>query len=209
ALYYAQLCCMLRRLPGSTSFPYTTLFRSARMASTLGEAVGDTVGLRVRFDSRVGPRTRLEVVTEGVFTRMVLADPALDGVAAVLFDEYHERSLDADLGLALALDVQEGLRDDLRLLVMSATLDGARVATLLGNAPVIESTGRTFPVTTRYRGRVPGRAVEAEMADAVLAALRDEPGSVLAFLPGAREIRRTEALLAERLSDPSVILAPL
>ena len=124
-----------------------------RMAATLNEKVGETVGLRVRFGSKVSRRTRIEVVTEGIFTRLILDDPSLEGVAAVLFDEFHERSLDADLGLALARDVQQGLRDDLRLLVMSATLDGARVAKLLGDAPVIESEGRAFPVETRYLGR--------------------------------------------------------
>src|SRR3954469_1036065 len=121
-----------------------------RMASTLGEAVGDTVGLRVRLGSKIGRRTRIEVVTEGVFTRMILDDPGLEGVAAVLFDEFHERSLDADLGLAFARDSQQVLREELRLLVMSATLDGARVASLLGDAPIIESQGRMFPVETRY-----------------------------------------------------------
>src|SRR5882757_2973672 len=120
---------------------------AARMAATLGEPVGATVGYRVRFGSKVSRATRIEVVTEGIFTRRVLDDPALEDVAAVLFDEFHERSLDADLGLALARDVQQGLRDDLKLLVMSATLDGARVARLLGEgAQVIESLGRAFPV---------------------------------------------------------------
>ena len=113
-----------------------------RMAATLGDSLGGIVGLRVRMQSRVSARTRIEVVTEGVFARMILDDPSLEGVAAVLFDEFHERSLDADMGLALALDAQAGLREDLRLLVMSATLDGARVARLLDNAPVIESEGR-------------------------------------------------------------------
>ena len=126
---------------------------ASRMASTLGEQVGDTVGLRVRFGSKISKRTRIEVITEGVFTRLVLDDPSLEGVAAVLFDEFHERSLDADLGLALARDVQQGLREDLKILVMSATLDGARVAALLGDAPVVESEGRAFPVETRYLGR--------------------------------------------------------
>src|SRR5947207_12953 len=126
---------------------------AARMAATLGQAVGETVGYRVRFGSKVTRRTRIEVVTEGVFTRMVLDDPALDGVAALLFDEFHERSLDADLGLALAREVQQGLREDLKLLVMSATIDAARVAKLLGDAPVIASEGRAFPVDTRYLGR--------------------------------------------------------
>ena len=124
-----------------------------RMAKTRGERVGDTVGLRVRFGSKISARTRIEIVTEGVFTRLVLDDPMLEGIAAVLFDEFHERSLDGDLGLALARDAQQGLREDLRLLVMSATIDGARVAALLGDAPVIASEGRAFPVETRYLGR--------------------------------------------------------
>ena len=135
-----------------------------RMARTLGERVGDTVGLRVRLGSRIGPRTRIEVVTEGVFTRMILDDPELSGVAAVLFDEFHERSLDADLGLALALDAQAGLREDLRILVMSATLDGARVAALLGDAPVIASEGRAFPVETRHVARDPRQRIEDELS---------------------------------------------
>src|SRR6185312_8608728 len=133
---------------------------AARMAATLGERVGDTVGLRVRFGSKVSRRTRIEVITEGVFTRLVLDDPSLDGVAAVLFDEFHERSLDADLGLALAREAQQGLRDDLKLLVMSATIDGARVAALLGGAPVIESEGRSFPVDMSYLGRDPRARIE-------------------------------------------------
>ena len=120
-----------------------------RMASTLAEKVGGTVGLRVRLQSLVSSRTRIEVVTEGVFARMILDDPGLDGVAAVLFDEFHERSLDADLGLALALETQGALREDLRILVMSATLDGARVASLLGDAARITSEGRAYPVETR------------------------------------------------------------
>src|SRR6202007_2352963 len=127
----------------------------SRMAATLGEQVGATVGLRVRMGAQVSARTRIEVVTEGVFTRMILDDPSLEGVGAVLFDEFHERSLDADLGLALALYAQSALREDLRLLVMSATLDGARVATLLGAAPIIESAGRAFPIVTHYVGRDP------------------------------------------------------
>ncbi|HVL71638.1 MAG TPA: ATP-dependent helicase HrpB [Beijerinckiaceae bacterium] len=180
-----------------------------RMARTLGEEVGETVGLRVRLGSKVGRKTRIEVVTEGVFTRMILDDPALEGVSAVLFDEFHERSLDADLGLALALDAQGGLREDLRLLVMSATLDGARVAALLGNAPVIASEGRAFPVETRHLGRDPTRRIEEEVAAAVLRALRAEPGSVLVFLPGQGEIRRVEALLRERIADPAIDVAPL
>src|SRR5262245_53311387 len=173
---------------------------AARMAATLGEAVGDTVGYRVRFGSRVSRATRIEVVTEGVFTRMVLDDASLDGVAALLFDEFHERSLDADLGLALARDVQQGLREDLKLVVMSATLDGARVSHLLSDAPVIRSEGRAFPVETRYIGREPHVPIERQVADAAARALRADAGSLLVFLPGAAEIRRTESLLRERVN---------
>ena len=180
-----------------------------RMARTLSEAVGERIGLRARMVSKSGPKTRIEVVTEGVFTRMILDDPELSGVGAVLFDEFHERSLDADLGLALALDSQRGLRDDLRILPMSATLDGARVAQLLGQAPVIESVGRAFPVETRYLGRDDKARIEDQMADAVMRALRAEPGSILAFLPGQGEIRRVEERLRERIGDPAIVLAPL
>ena len=182
---------------------------AARMAATLGEAVGATVGYRVRFGSKISRATRIEVVTEGVFTRLILDDPSLAGVAAVLFDEFHERSLDADLGLALALDAQAGLREDLKLVVMSATLDGARVAKLLGDAPVIASEGRAFPVTTRYVGRDPVKPIEGQVAEAILRALRSDPGSALVFLPGAAEIRRTETLLKERLTDPALDVVPL
>lgn len=186
---------------------------AARMARTLGEKVGERVGYRVRLRAEVSRRTRIEVITEGVFTRMILDDPELSGVAAVLFDEFHERSLDADLGLALALDAQGGLREDLRLLAMSATLDGARVAGLLGAqgapAPVIESEGRAFPVETRYLGRDPRTPIDRQMADAILRALDAEDGSILAFLPGAGEIRRTETLLQERVRDPKVDIVPL
>jgi len=182
---------------------------AARMASTLREAVGDTVGYRVRFASKVSRKTRIEVVTEGVFTRMVLEDASLEGVAALLFDEFHERSLDADLGLALGRDVQTGLREHLRLLVMSATIDGARVAKLLGDAPVIESQGRAYPVETRYRGRDPRAPIERAVVDTVIEGLRADRGSVLAFLPGAGEIRRTEAFLRERISDPAIDVVAL
>ena len=180
-----------------------------RMAKTLGERSGDTVGYRVRFGSKVSRATRIEVVTEGIFSRQILDDPELSGVAAVLFDEFHERSLDADLGLALARDAQTGLREDLRILVMSATLDGARVAKLLGEAPVIASEGRAFPVETRYLGRKVDVPLERQMADAILAALRADPGSVLAFLPGAAEIRRTQTFLAERIHDAGIEIVPL
>jgi ATP-dependent helicase HrpB len=180
-----------------------------RMAESLGEKLGDTVGLRVRMQTLSGPRTRVEVVTEGVFSRMILDDPELTGVAAVLFDEFHERSLDADLGLALALDAQDALRPDLRLLVMSATLDGARVAALLDDAPVIESQGRAFRVETVHLGRDPRERVEEAAARAILKALAEQPGSVLAFLPGQGEITRTESLLKDKLRDPTVDLCPL
>jgi ATP-dependent helicase HrpB len=180
-----------------------------RMAKTLGERAGGTVGYRVRFGSKVSRATRIEVVTEGIFSRQILDDPELSEVAAVLFDEFHERSLDADLGLALARDAQTGLREDLRILVMSATLDGARVARLLGDAPVIASEGRAFPVETCYPGRKPDAPLERQMADAIVAALRVDPGSVLAFLPGAAEIRRTETFLKERIQDAGIEIVPL
>ena len=187
---------------------------AARMAATLKEDVGQTVGLRVRFGSKISKATRIEVITEGIFTRLILDDPSLTGVAAVLFDEFHERSLDADLGLALARDAQQGLRDDLKLLVMSATLDGARVAKLLsdkkhGDAPVVASEGRSFPVETRYLGRDTQTQIERQVADAVARALRADAGSALVFLPGAAEIRRTETMLKERVSDASVDIVTL
>jgi ATP-dependent helicase HrpB len=174
-----------------------------RMAATLGERVGDTVGFRMRLETRVGKRTRIEVVTEGVFTRMLQSDPALEGIAAVLFDEYHERSLHADIGLAFALDAQRHVSPELRVLAMSATIDGARVAQLLGDAPVVESLGRMFPVDVRYVGKglpaLPGGAehVDAAVARAVQRALADSAGDVLVFLPGAGEIRRVERRLRE------------
>jgi ATP-dependent helicase HrpB len=182
---------------------------AARVAATLGEKVGETIGLRVRLTSLVSKRTRIEVVTEGVFTRMILADPTLDGVAAVLFDEFHERSLDADLGLAFALDAQQGLREDLRLLVMSATLDGARVRALLGDGLLIESQGRAFPVTTRYVGRNPSARIDDEVTRVTLDALASESGSILVFLPGQGEIRRVAESLEARIKRPDVDIAPL
>lgn len=180
-----------------------------RMAKSLRERAGETVGYRVRFGSKISRATRIEVVTEGIFTRQILDDPELSGVAAILFDEFHERSLDADMGLALARDAQTGLREDLRILVMSATLDGARVAKLLGEAPVVESEGRAFPVETRYLGRKADAPVERQMADAIASALRADSGSVLAFLPGAAEIRRTQNFLSERVQDASIEIVPL
>ena len=180
---------------------------AARMAHNLNEAVGETVGLRVRFGSKISRKTRIEIVTEGIFTRMIVDDPMLAGVGAVLFDEFHERSLDADLGLALARDAQQGLREDLKILVMSATIDGARVGALLGGAPVIESQGRIFPVETRYIGR-DARPIEPQVADTIMRATRAERGSVLAFLPGTAEIRRTQNLLESR-ADAATDIVPL
>lgn len=180
-----------------------------RMALTLGESTGETVGYRTRLQSRIGPNTRIEVITEGVFTRMILDDPGLEGVGAVLFDEFHERSLDADLGLALARETQGLLREDLRLLVMSATLDIGGVSRLLDGAPVIEAEGRMFPVGTRYCGRNPVERIEDALTRATLLALGEESGSVLVFLPGQGEIHRTAQRLAERLKDPAVDVVPL
>ena len=180
-----------------------------RMAGALGQKVGKTVGLRVRLQSLISSSTRIEVVTEGVFARMILDDPSLEGVAAVLFDEFHERSLDADLGLALALDAQGGLREDLRILVMSATLDGERVAALMEGAASLVSEGRAFPVETRYFGRDPAERIEEAAARAILTALREEPGSILAFLPGQAEILRAERILGERVKADNVDIAPL
>jgi ATP-dependent helicase HrpB len=179
-----------------------------RMASLIGERAGETVGYRMRLDSRISARTRIEVVTEGVFARMVLDDAELKGVACVIFDEFHERSLDADFGLALALDVQRGLREDLRILVMSATLDTRRIADLMGGVPVIESSGRAFPVDIRYRDRDAGQPIEDVMAKAIIESWRAESGSILAFLPGQREILRTVERIEGRLG-PEAIIAPL
>ena len=179
-----------------------------RMAALLGEEVGQTVGYAMRMENRTSKRTRILVVTEGVLARMILDDPELPGIAAVLFDEFHERSLDGDIGLALALDVQGALRPDLRLLVMSATLDGARVARLLGDAPVIESAGRAFPVDIRYQPRRPDEPIEDAVARTIRETLAGEAGSVLAFLPGQREIERTAERLSGRLA-PTVDIVPL
>jgi len=179
------------------------------MAELLGEPVGQTVGYRVRMDTRVGPTTRIEVVTEGVLTRMLQSDPELSGVGLVIFDEFHERHLESDLGLALCLDLQGVLNPDLRLLVMSATLEAAPVAVLLGGAAVIACEGRQFPVETRYIGRHRECKLEAAVAEAVLGAARSEAGSLLVFLPGAAEIRRVLAMLASAGLGGEWILAPL
>src|SRR5687768_8881550 len=180
-----------------------------RMAQLRGERVGETVGFRVRGETRVGRATRIEVVTEGILTRMLQRDPSLDGVGLVIFDEFHERSLDADLALALTLETRDVLRPDLRILVMSATLDGERVARLLGGAPVVTSTGRAFPVKTRYIERRADVRVEDAVAAAVRRALAADEGDILVFLPGAGEIRRTVDLLSSRDLPPRVRVRPL
>lgn len=189
-----------------------------RMAQTLGERAGATVGYRMRLDTCVSRATRIEVVTEGVLTRMLQADPALEGVAALIFDEFHERSLQADLGLALSLDARAQLSPHLKLLVMSATLEGAAVARLLGDAPVVATHGKLFPVETRYAGRGPpqlpaaaaaGDSPEKIAARLTLRALREETGDVLVFLPGAREIRRVREVLEAGALDSGVRVLPL
>lgn len=181
-----------------------------RMAAMLGEPVGETVGYRVRLDAKVGPRSRIVVVTDGIFTRMIQDDPSLPGVGAVIFDEIHERSLEVDLGLALALETQAVLRDDLRLLAMSATLDGAALARLMGDAPVISSEGRAWPVETRYLGGAAsaGGSSRADLAAMVCGAIRlalaEHAGDILTFLPGAREIRRAAEQLEAAGLPPGV-----
>jgi ATP-dependent helicase HrpB len=165
------------------------------MSSQLGETVGDTVGYRIRFENRVSARTRIEVVTEGIVARMLQDDPALEGVGALLFDEFHERHLAADLGLAMALDVQASLREDLRIVVMSATLDGERLARFL-DAPRLSSAGRSFPVDIAHFPARRDEALEPQARRAVAHALQAHPGDVLVFLPGQREIARVQAALA-------------
>lgn len=181
---------------------------ASRMAALKGEAVGQTIGYRMRLDTRVSQATRIEVVTEGVFSRMILDDPELAGVSAVIFDEFHERSLDGDFGLALALDAQSALREDLRIVVMSATLDTDRIATLLDGAPVIKSEGRSFPVEIRYSDRSQQERVEDMVSRAIETAHRMEDGSILAFLPGQAEIRRVAERLQGRF-DAGTVIAPL
>ncbi|MCP4716245.1 MAG: DEAD/DEAH box helicase, partial [Deltaproteobacteria bacterium] len=180
-----------------------------RMAALCGEAVGRTVGYRIRFETRVGPETRLEIVTEGVLTRMLQSDPSLAGTGLVIFDEFHERSLQADLGLALCLECQAVLREDLRLLVMSATLDAEMVAALMGSAPVVSAAGKSFDVQTRYSDGRSDKPVEQRAAAAVRHALKSETGSILVFLPGEGEIRRTASLLEPERSAPAVEIVPL
>ncbi|CAN5148605.1 ATP-dependent helicase HrpB [soil metagenome] len=180
-----------------------------RMAAVLGESVGQTVGFRVRGETRVSAATRVEVVTEGILTRMLLDDPTLDSIGAVLFDEFHERSLNADFGLALTLQAQSLLRPDLRILVMSATLDGGALATMLDNAPVITSVGRAYPVEVRYKPCRPDLRLDGCIADAVRAAIASDEGGVLAFLPGAGEIRRCLGALERASLGNDVRVYPL
>ncbi len=184
-----------------------------RLASELGEKVGETVGYRIRLDSKVGPNTRIEVVTEGILTRRLQHDPALEGVGLLIFDEFHERSLDADLALALSLNGRELFRDEqpLKLLLMSATLEGERLSSVLDNAPVVRSEGRMYPVALRWgRPFVPGEFIEPRVVQTVLDAINDESGSLLVFLPGQAEIRRVNQQLAEALGSRSdILLCPL
>ena len=184
-----------------------------RLADELGEKVGETVGYRIRLESKVGPRTRIEVVTEGILTRRLQDDPALEGVGLLIFDEYHERSLDADLALALSLNGRELFRDEqpLKILLMSATLEGERLSALLDDAPVVRSEGRMFPVVINWgRPFQPGEFIEPRVVQTVLDALGTETGSVLVFLPGQAEIRRVDQQLAEALGERTdVLLCPL
>lgn len=180
------------------------------MAASIGEEVGRTIGYRIRMDTRVSSSTRIEVITEGVLTRMLQADPALGGIGLVIFDEFHERSLHADLGLALCLQSRALFREDLRIAVMSATLDASPVAELLGDARIIHSEGRMYPVQTRYMDRRPESRMEETAARTVIRALTEEAGDILVFLPGTGEIRRTASLLSERLAaDGSIRILPL
>jgi len=178
------------------------------MASERGEQPGETVGYRIRFESKVGPRTRIEVVTEGILTRLIQDDPGLDGIGALLFDEFHERHLSADLGLALALEVQAQLRPDLRIVVMSATLDGERLAKTL-DAPRLSSAGRSFPVRIAYPPRAGNETEDAQLKRAVELALRETDGDLLVFLPGLREIQRGERLLFDSAQAANADLLPL
>ncbi|AMO50518.1 ATP-dependent RNA helicase HrpB [Enterobacter sp. FY-07] len=179
-----------------------------RLAELLNEKPGETVGYRMRAESCVGPNTRLEVVTEGILTRLIQHDPELSGVGLVILDEFHERSLQADLALALLLDVQQGLRDDLKLLVMSATLDNARLQALLPDAPVVVSQGRAWPIEQRFQALPAHQRFDEAVAQATAELLRSEPGSLLLFLPGVGEILRVQEQLASRVGN-DVVLCPL
>ncbi len=181
---------------------------AGRMSQLRNETVGETVGYRIRFESKTSKATRIEVLTEGILTRRLQNDPALEGVGLVIFDEFHERHLHADLALALCVDSQHGLREDLKILVMSATLDGAAVSRLLNNAPIITSEGRSFPVEVKYLPRDPEGRLPITVAAAVQRALEEQAGDALVFLPGAGEIRRTQEMLEGALSG-SVDVLPL
>lgn len=182
---------------------------AARMAASLGEAIGETCGYRVRFDSRIGPRTRIEVVTDGLFTRMIQDDPGLEGVAAVLFDEFHERRLDTDLALALCLEAQAALRPELRLVVMSATLDAGPAAVLLGDCPVVTASGRSYPVTIRHLAAPPADRLAQGVVEAVAEALSAAAGDILVFLPGSGEIRQVQRALGTLALPSEILVLPL
>jgi ATP-dependent helicase HrpB len=182
---------------------------AGRMAHLLGESVGHSVGFRTRLETRVSRETRIEVVTEGILTRMLQEDSALSGIGCVIFDEFHERSLNADLGLALCIESQQNLREDLRLVVMSATLDLQPIARLLGGAPVIAALGRSFEVSTQYVARRPEIYLEQQTAQVVRTALREHDGDILCFLPGAAEIRRVQRALEDLDADRNVRVLPL
>ncbi|MGZ8385827.1 MAG: ATP-dependent helicase HrpB, partial [Nitrospira sp.] len=180
-----------------------------RMADQLHEPVGETIGYRMRFDTKIGPRTRLEVVTEGVLTRLLQEDPSLDAYGMVVFDEFHERSLQADLGLALCIEAQRLFRPDLRLLVMSATLNCGPVSELMGHAPLIPCEGRLFPVETRYLDRPVTGRLDLAVVQHIRRSLAHDDGSLLVFLPGMADIRRVERTLLESKLGPSIQIAPL
>ena len=180
-----------------------------RMAETLGEEIGETVGYTVRLDRKVSARTRIEVVTEGILTRRLQNDPELKNTGLVIFDEFHERSLDGDLGLALTLDMRQGLREDLRLLIMSATLDAAKLSEHLDGASIIQATGRMFPVETRYLDKTTRQTISADACKATQRALHETKQSILVFLPGEAEIRRTEEMLNAASLPSNVIVRPL
>ncbi len=184
---------------------------ATRMATLRGERVGETIGYRTRLDAQVSRATRIEVITEGILTRRLQQDAALEGVALVIFDEFHERNLEADLALALCLDAQGTVREDLRLLVMSATLDGSAVARLLNDVAVVSSAGRSFPVDTQYLTRT-GRdtpRLEQEVVRAVRTAHENEPGDILVFLPGGAEIRRVAGMLLDPALSANTRVLPL
>src|SRR5207342_2021050 len=178
------------------------------MARQLGEALGETVGYWIRFEKLVSARTRVEVVTEGILTRLIQDDPTLDGIAAIVFDEFHERHLSGDLGLALALDVQSQLRPDLRIVVMSATLDGEKLAQFL-DAPRLSSAGRSYPVSVNYYPARRDEALAFQLRRCVDDALQKHPGDILVFLPGQREIADAERSLAESVAATGAITVTL